>query len=292
MAASTTSQTPTSSTVYQQSIPQELMPYATRLLGNAQDYYFGNPSTGTPGAGPFIYSGQQIADFSPLQLQAMRNIQQMQPEAATTQAMGLAGLAGTNQFTGENVNQYMSPYIQDVINQQEQGAIRDYGRSLPGLGSQAAMIGGLGGSRSALMQSEANRNLQNTLAGINAQGYQQAYQNAQNQFNTANQNMLAASGLLGNLGQQRFQQAAGINTALLGSGSLQQQQEQNALNTAYQNARNQWEYPRQAMADFSSLLRATPMGSGTQSTYQAPGSMIGQVAGLGLGLGSLFGALG
>ena len=290
--ASSTTQTPTTSTVYQQSIPQELMPYATRLLGNAQDYYFGNPNTGAAPAGAFNYTGQQIANFSPMQLQAFRNIQQMQPSAATNQAMGLAGLAGTNEFTGDNVSKYMSPYIQNVINQQEQGAIRDYGRSLPGLGSQAAMIGGLGGSRSALMQSEANRNLQNTLAGIDAQGYQQAYQNAQNQYNVGNQNMLAASGLLGNLGQQQFQQAAGINTALLGSGSLQQQQEQNALNTSYQNAYNQWKYPQQAMSDYSSLLRNTPMGSGTQNTFQAPGSMIGQVAGLGLGLGSLFGALG
>jgi len=290
--ASSNTQTPTTSTVYQQSIPQELMPYATRLLGNAQDYYFGNPNTGAAPAGAFNYTGQQIANFSPMQLQAFRNIQQMQPSAATNQAMGLAGLAGTNEFTGDNVSKYMSPYIQNVINQQEQGAIRDYGRSLPGLGSQAAMIGGLGGSRSALMQSEANRNLQNTLAGIDAQGYQQAYQNAQNQYNVGNQNMLAASGLLGNLGQQQFQQAAGINTALLGSGSLQQQQEQNALNTSYQNAYNQWKYPQQAMSDYSSLLRNTPMGSGTQNTFQAPGSMIGQVAGLGLGLGSLFGALG
>jgi hypothetical protein len=227
-----------------------------------------------------------------MQLQAFKNIQQMQPNAATNQAIGLAGLAGTNEFSKDNVDKYMSPYMQNVINQQELGAIRDYGRSLPGLGSQAAAVGGLGGTRSALMQSEANRNLQNTLAGIDAQGYQQAYQNAQNQYNVGNQNMLAASGLLGNLGQQQFQQAAGINTALLGAGSTQQQQEQNALNTQYQNAYNEWKFPQQSFSDYSSLLRNTPMGGGTQNTYQAPGSMIGQVAGLGLGLGSLFGALG
>ena len=157
------------------------------------------------------------------------------------------------------------------------------------LGSQAASMGGLGGTRSALMQSEANRNLQNTLSGIDAQGYQQAYQNAQGQFNTANQNQLAAAGLLGNIGQRQFQQAAGVNTALLGAGALQQQQQQTGLNNSYQNAYNQWIQPKTAMESFSSLLRNTPTGSGTSSTYQSPPNMLGQVAGLTMGLGSLFG---
>lgn len=284
-----TTNTPTTSNVYNQTISPDLLPYEKRLLGNAQDYYFGNPDTGAAPAGAFNYTGQQTADFSPLQLQAMQNIQQMQPNAASQNAAGLAGLAGTNQFTGANVDQYMSPYIQNVINQQEQGAIRDYGRQLPMLGSQAASIGGLGGTRSALMQSEANRNLQNTLSGIDAEGYQQAYQNAQGQFNTANQNQLAAAGILGNIGQQQFQQAAGVNTALLGAGALQQQQQQTGLNNSYQNAYNEWLQPQNAMNSFSSLLRNTPTGSGTSTTYQSPPNMLGQVAGLAMGLGSLFG---
>lgn len=274
---------PTTSTNYTNSIPPELMPYATQVLGKA------TALTSTPYQ---QYTGQQTADFSPLQTQAMQNIQQMQPSALTGQAAGMAGLGATNQFTGANVNQYMSPYMQDVVNQQQQGAIRDYARNLPQLGSQAAAVGGLGGTRSALMQSEANRNLQNTLAGIQAQGSQQAFQNAQGQFNQQNQNLLQGAGMLGNLGQQQFQQAAGIDTALLGAGSLQQQQQQTALNTAYQNFLNQQNYPYSQLGFMSSLIRGTPTTQSQASLYQAPGSMAGQVAGLGLGLGSLFGSLG
>ena len=279
--------TPSTSTVYQQSIAPELMPYETQLLGDAQSYYFG-PNA----AGPFNYAGQRTADFSPMQLQAMQNIQQMQPNATTTQAAGLAGLAGTNQFTGNNVNQYMSPYMQDVVNTQSQAAIRNYAQQLPGMSAVATGAGGLGGSRQALVQANSQQGLQNQLAQIQAQGSQNAFANAQNQFNASNQNMLQAAGLMGNLGQQQYQQAAGINTALLGAGSLQQQQEQGALDKAYQTAYDQWNYPQQAMANYSSLLRNTPMGGGTQSSYQAPGSTVGQVAGLTLGLGQLFGNLG
>jgi len=285
--STTSSSTPTTTNVYNQSIAPELLPYETQLLGNAQSYYFG---PNAPGA--FNYTGQRVADFSPLQTQAFNNIQQMQPNAATDQAAGLAGLAGTNQFTGANVNQYMSPYMQDVVNTQSQAAVRNYAQQLPGLASVATGAGGLGGSREALVQANMQQGLQNQLAQIQAQGSQNAFANAQNQFNTANQNQLQAAGLLGNLGQQQFQQAAGINTALLGAGSLQQQQEQTALNNAYQNAYNQWQQPQTALANYSDLLRNTPMGSGSSSTYQSAPNMLGQVAGLTMGLGNLFGALG
>ena len=275
---------PTTTTVNQQTIPPELLPYASQNLASAQSLTMNTPYQ--------QYGGQQVAGFSPLQNQAFSNIQGMQPSAATGQAMGLAGMAGTNQFTGNNVNQYMSPYMQDVVNTQEQAAIRNYGQQLPGLASTASQVGGLGGDREALMQGQAQQGLQQQLAQIQAQGSQNAFQNAQNQFNTSNQNQLAAAGQLGNLGQQQFQQAAGVNTALLGAGSLQQQQQQTGLNTAYQNYINQLNYPYTQLSFMNSLIRGTPVQGGTQSMYQAPGSTLGQVAGLGMGLGSLFGALG
>jgi hypothetical protein len=275
---------PVQTTVNQSNIPPELMPYATQLLGTAQQTVYNTPYAQFP--------GQQTAGFNPLQTQAFQNIQQMQPSASTNQAAALAGMAGTNQFTGANVNQYMSPYIQNVIQQQQQGAIRDYARQLPQMAGVATQMGGLGGSREALVQSEAQRNLQNQLGNIQATGLQNAYQNAQNQFNAANQNQLAAAGMLGNLGQQQFQQAAGVNTALLGAGSNIQQQEQTARNVGYQNFINQRLYPLQQLQEMSSLIRGVPLSGGVQSIYQAPAPLVNQVAGLSLGLGSLFGALG
>lgn len=275
---------PTTTTVNNPRIPPELMPYATRALGTAENLIYNTPYQ--------AYPGQQVAGFSPMQTTAFEDINKMQVDPNTNAASALAGMAGTNQFTGANVDQYMSPYYKDVVNQQQQGAIRDYARTLPGMAGVATQAGGLGGSREALVNSEGQRNLENTLANIQATGSQTAFQNAQNQFNTSNQNQLAAAGMLGNLGQQRFQQQAGLNTAMLGAGSTQQQQQQTGLNTSYQNYMNQLNYPYQQLNYMMSMVNGTPLAGGVSSMYQTPPSITNQVAGMGLGLGSLFGALG
>jgi hypothetical protein len=75
--------------------------------------------------------------------------------------------------------QYMSPYMQNVVDYQKQQAVRDYQIQAPQMAAQAVGSGAFGGNRLALQQSEANRGLQNRLAGIEATGQQQAFQNAQ-----------------------------------------------------------------------------------------------------------------
>jgi len=223
-------------------IPEWAKPYATKALGQAQALADINANPYTP------YTGQTVAGWNPLQEQSFRNIQQMTPaeqlgqatnytNAAAQQAqnlrynpyqlqqyqMGPAQQIGTQDYTGANVSQYMSPYMENVINRQQQGAIRDYQRQLPGLASVATQMGGLGGTRQALMQSEAQRGLYDRLADIEATGSQAAFQNAQQQFNQQQQANLAA---------QQANQQAGLTVgqqnlnALLGIQQLADAQRQ------------------------------------------------------------------
>jgi hypothetical protein len=162
-----------------------------------------------------IAQGQNIAGMGVNALDRGQNVLGQGTQLATqganvaSQAANLAGYAGTRDFSGANVNQYMSPYIQNVVSQQQQGAIRDYSKQLPGMGASAARAGGLGGSRNAILQAEGQRNLQQQLQDINARGLQSGYESARSQFNTANQNMLAgaqgmtagAQGILSGAGQ-------------------------------------------------------------------------------------------
>jgi hypothetical protein len=106
------------------------------------------------------------------------------------------------------------------------------------------------------------------------------------------QQQLAAAGMLGNLGMQQYQQQMGINAAQLGAGGQQQALEQELLNTQYQDFLNQQRLPYQQLEFLSGILRGLPATGQTQTMYQAPGSMFGQIAGIGLGVGSLFGGLG
>lgn len=275
----------TTTNVYQNTIPPELMPYAMEGLGSLSNLIFNGP-------GYQPYTGQQVAGFSPEQTQAFQNIQQMQPSAYTGQAANLAGMAGTNQFTGANVNQYMSPYVNDVIAQQQQGAIRGYAQQLPGMAGVATQAGGLGGSREALVNAMGQQGLEQQLQNIQATGLQNAFQNAQGQFNTANQNQLAAAGALGNLGMQDYTQNAGINTALLGAGALQQGQEQNVFNNSMQNYYNALNFPYQQLNNLMGAINKVPVAQSASTMYAAPANATAIGANLLTGLGSFFGPSG
>jgi len=337
--------------------------------------------------------------------------------------MGPAERVSADQFGLGATSQYMSPYMQEVVDRQKQAAVRDYARQLPSLKAAGVRSGASGGTREAILESEARRNLATQLGDIQAQGSQAAYQQAQAQYNadrarmlqaglanqqaglsTGQQNLaallgvqqlgtqsglqaalanqaaqqqtgqtnlqaminqqqfgagqglqaqqmnqaaqlqaqqqalaqlaqanqfsqqnaqqraqyglsganlaeqsrqfgaglgmqglqqqLAAAGMLGNLGQQEYQQQMGINAAQLGAGGQQQAFGQELLNTQYQDFLNQQRLPYQQMEFMSGILRGLPATGQTQTMYQAPGSMFGQIAGVGLGLGSLFGGLG
>jgi hypothetical protein len=251
-----------------------------------------------------------VAGFNPLQNQAMSTVQGMTPESQNGQATGMAGMAGLTaqgvagqQFTGANVNQYMSPYTQDVVQQQQNQAIQGYAQNLPQLGSTAAATGNLGSSREALMQSQMAQGLQSQLQGITANGYQNAFQNAQNQFNTSQQTQLgAAQGMnsaasnLSGIGQTQYGQQAGIANAQYGLGQQAQDLQQSQLNTNYQNFINQQNYPYAQLGYMSDILHGTSTtaaGSGVYANYQQAPNVAGQVAGLGTaatGLAGLFGS--
>jgi len=74
---------------------------------------------------------------------------------------------------------YMSPYMQNVVDIEKREAQRQADIAATGRGAQAARAGAFGGSRQAIMEAEAGRNLQQQMADIQARGGQQAFQAAQ-----------------------------------------------------------------------------------------------------------------
>ena len=261
-------------------LPDWAKPYVTSLLTSA----------GNIAAQPYqAYGGQRIAGYNPLQQQAITGIGGLGPSAYLGQGANLATQGATNQFTGANVGQYMSPYMQNVVNQQQAGAIRDYARQLPGMSAAASQAGGLGGTRQALVQAEGQRNLQNQLANIQATGSQQAFQNAQNQFNQQQQNLFQGAGLLGTLGQQQFGQGLQALQAQQQAGAGMQGLEQQRLDQMYQDYLAQRQYPQEQAKFMAGILSggapSTP-GTSISTTTQPSPSGLSQVAG---GLASLYG---
>jgi hypothetical protein len=98
---------------------------------------------------------------------------------------------------------YMSPYMQNVVQRQQQDAARQAAIAGQTQQAQAARSGAFGGSGDYLMRGQMRNNLARQQGDIFAQGQQAAYSQGQQQFNTEQAARLQA---------QLANQQAGITT--------------------------------------------------------------------------------
>ena len=187
-------------------------------------------------------AGQQAAAG----MQSLQNLQAMgvaAPELMSYQ-MGPA-----RQFTAQEAQAYMSPYQQAVTDAQQRAAIDAAKRAQLGQNLAAARQGTYGGARQTLLQGERESGLRTQLGDIQARGLQEAYANAQAQFERDRAAQMGTS-------QANLQAALGVQQ--LGAGqSLEAQRanQQAALQAAQQ---------RQAAASGLAGLASTFGGLGTQ----------------------------
>jgi hypothetical protein len=294
---------PQTSTVNQSNLPEYARPYFEDIMARGQT---ASQVEYQP------YTGQRVADFNPMQQQAFQGVAGLGPSPLNAPAAGFTGAAGIGGLgAGQQYQQmatspgamqaYMSPYMQNVVDFQKSQAIQDYGRQLPGQQAAATRAGAFGGSRQAIVESEAQRNLQNQLAGIQATGTQSAFDQARQAQQFGSQLGLQGLGLAGQMGQQfgqlgqtAFGQQAAAAQAQQQAGAIQQAQTQQGLDQNYEEFMRQQFYPQSQLQFYSSLLRGVPVSpQQTQYSYQAAPSMASQIGGLGLGalgLSKAFGA--
>ena len=301
---------PSQSTTYTSNLPEYARPYFERMMERTE------AESNQPYVG---YGGQRIAGFAPdtqAGFQGTREIAErgapgVQAGMGMTAAAGLTGLDAAgyraapiqqSAFGGQQAEQYMSPYMQQVTERQKEAAVRDFQEGRPSRETEAIKAGAFGGYRSAVQEGVAQRGLSNRMADIEATGRQKAYESAQGQFErdraasmqaqsqTEQQRLAAAQfGLSGaGLGMQAGQ-GLGLQRAqaLQQQGGQQQAQSQRELDLAYQDFLNQSEYGRNQLNFFSSIMRGVPVQpTQVQNTYANPNPLT-QIAGLGIaGLGA------
>ena len=325
---------PTTTTVQNTNIPAYAQPYVENTLGQAAAVTDLTQNPYQP------YQGQQVAEFNPMQNQAFQNVgnQQIAPQLTDASNMayqtGQYGLgtqgtaaqlqnaslgygamaAGTgNQYAQQATNPaatqaYMNPYLQSSLQPALQEAQRQYDITGTQEMGNATKSGAYGGSREALMAAENQRNKNTAMNQMIGQGYNTAFQQAQQaqQFganlglqglqagqqgvagavNAGNYGLQglsqagASANTLGQLGQTQFGQEQAANQSMLAAGTQQQALQQKALDTNYQQYQAQLNYPYQQLGFMSDLLRGLPLTQQSQSIYQNP-SMISQAAGIG-----------
>ena len=261
---------------YQTGFAPVIAPYAEGLLGAAQAASSQPYQSYQDWAKKYGLAGDQVAAFNPLQQQSFQQAQGLGGAGnnySQTALQGLQGLSGQT-FGTQQAQQYMSPYIQSVIEQQQRDAQRQSDVAGTQQQAQATQAGGFGGSRDAIMRAERERNLALQKGDITATGMQNAFNSAQQQFNADQAKGLQGYSLLGQQGQA----ALGLQNQI---GGQQQQQAQNLINVGQQNYAAEQNYPFKNLGFMSDIVRGAPLTQTGSSVYQAAPSMLNTVAGLG-----------
>ena len=268
---------------YQTGFAPVIAPYAEGLLGAAQAASSTPYQSYQDFAKKYGLSGDQVAAFNPLQQQSFAQAEGLGGAGNNYSQNALQGIQALSgqRFGQEQAQQYMSPYIQSVIEQQQRDAQRQSEVAGTQQQAQAAQAGAFGGGRDAVMRAERERNLNLQKGDIMATGMQNAFTNAQQQYNADQAKGLQGYSLLGQQGQ------AGL--ALQNQiGGQQQQQAQNLINVGQQNYAAEQNYPFKNLGFMSDIIRGAPLTQTGSSVYQAAPSLLNQVAGLGMaGAGAL-----
>ena len=199
------------------------------------------------------------------------NVQPMFQEAPTMESaqtdynpnLNYYQMQGPGSFGSTQAQQFMSPYMQNVVDIQKNEAIRDAQRGQLTQNLGAVRQGTYGGARQLLAQTENQRNLGTQLGNIQAQGQQQAFQNAQQQFNAEQglQQQAGQQNLLANLGVQNLGTETGLRTALANLTNEQQARVNNQAAQLQQQGLNQQQALQAALANQAATEQSRQFGA-------------------------------
>lgn len=247
---------PSSVTTYgstTESMPRWLNEYAQGVLSRASAI----------GSAPYEpYGGPRLADLTPDQQRAME---------MTRSNVGsyLPYLNRANQtFTGANVQQYMNPYTENVINRAGTLAQRQLTEKfLPAL---SAKFGSRGSdARSSAYRRAADRGVRDMTEGLDELAASQlaaGYDRAGSMFQ---QDVGRFSSLADQIQRLGLGDAAALETI----GRTQQGENQRSLDLAYGDFQGQRDYDRGQVEWMNSILQGIPQNRSTTTTSTAPGDV-------------------
>jgi hypothetical protein len=343
-------------TTYTSDLPEYAKPFYEELLKQSGRQTYTTDASGnvTGVKTPTPYAGNRLAGFTDLQKSVQTDVAGMGPRGEfgiaqtniadaigtsktaaggigsalgyTPGTVGTLGMTAPGEFDAAAATKYMSPYQTNVTDMAKAEARRDADIAKSGRGMGSISRGTFGGGRQALMEGQADRDLQTQLAKIGYQGDQDAFAQAQQQFErdrtagmTAEEKTLMAEMERRKMQQQGEQYGAGLQKdiglaglqaqmagagqqAVIGSadqaaelerlqaqsasGAEQQAMNQEQLNIAYQQYMENQDAQRRALEFQSNILRGTAGALGSTQTQYAPAPSMASSIG-GLGLAGL-----
>jgi hypothetical protein len=232
----------------------------------------------------------QVAGMSPSQQAAISRGQQgIGSYIPYTTAAGQGYNYAQELLSPEAIDQYMSPYQQQVIDAAMMNINRQNAIQQQNLQSQAIRSGAFGGSREGVQRAVLGRGLaetqQTTLANLLNQGYQNA-------SNRALQSAIATGQIaqgIGSLGQTVQGLGQQDVSFLYGLGQQEQAQRQRELDALRSSNLQNAMLPYQHLSFVSDIQKGLPSSQSALITQNVPSpSVFQQVGGLAMGLGSTF----
>lgn len=223
--------------------------YVTNMLGKGQ---------ALANEGYNAYTGPLSAGSSDLQDAAFQGVGGL---AMPTDEMGIGGFTPES-YTGENVGQYMNPYLMQSLQPQIDEARRQSEIDRISNAGRMTRAGSFGGSRQAVLDAENQYGTQRNIANLVGQGYNTAFNNAQNQFNTEQDRGMTAQQNINEYGM------AGLG-ALADLGNVQRNIESEGIAADRAQFEEERDFPYKQTQYMQSLLQNLPIAS-QNVTYQEP----------------------
>jgi hypothetical protein len=226
-------------------------PYVTSMLGKGaalanEDYN--------------AYTGPLTAGQSNLQNQAFQGIAGL---TVPTEQMGnYQPQSFTQQGTAQ---QYMNPYINAALQPQLDELRRQTEKSRVEQAGRLTQAGAYGGSRQALADAELSRSMLSNMANVTGQGYNQAFQQAQQQFNTEQQQGQQSQNLANQFGLQALANQ-------VQAGQLQRNIEQEGITADRLQFEEERDFPYKQVQYQQSLLQGLPIAAQSYS-YAQPSAL-------------------
>ena len=225
-------------------------------------------------AQPFVpYTGKRVAGFSPDQLRAFQATRGMFEAGQQYDPLGTLSQLGQQPTPGllqADIGAYQSPYQQQVIDQTMADIQRQSDIAQQLAQSRAIKAGAFGGSRSALLETEATRpyieQQARTSAALRQAGFEQAQRAAESDIERQMRDRQFQAGIQQQLLGEQYR-----SLGLLGGiGGQQQLFQQRALDVPYQEFGRALDYPKQQLGLLAQGLSGQPQFGGT-SAYQPSG---------------------
>lgn len=270
----------TSTTTQGVSIPKEVMDRYNAINTRAENV------AGTPFQTYSEDPSKFVAQITPQQSMGISNVNaaagSYAPYFEKAYGSAAAGMASA-QPQALNTEQYMNPFQEQVINATMRQMAQANEQAQSGALGTAVSSGAFGGDRAGIAAANlANQQglaMGSTLAGLNAQNYNQALQTAQQQQGVnlgATQADLArlmqGGQFYAGLGQAAQQAGLQGAEAQINAGTLGQQTEQAGLSALYNQFQQKQAYPFQVAQFLANIGMGTGALSGSTTTTTQPSS--------------------